>query len=78
MNLGTERTSPPLPSSSCRRSPRDVYPYIAEHMEQHTLPRERGEDFAFGLDLILDGLERFAAPQQGPGHGGGAPTERPV
>ena len=39
----------------------DQYPYLAEHIEQHL--RERSPDdegeFEFGLDLILDGLERI-------------------
>jgi len=39
----------------------DEYPNFAEHVEQHL--RERSADdkgaFEFGLDLILDGLERF-------------------
>lgn len=41
--------------------PIDEYPYLVEHIEQHLLPPDpddRGE-FSFGLDLILDGLERF-------------------
>jgi hypothetical protein len=36
------------------------YPHLAEHIEQHLKersPDDEGE-FAFGLDLILDGLER--------------------
>ena len=39
----------------------DRLPYVAEHIEQHTKPpRERDKGaFAFGLDLILDGLERM-------------------
>ena len=39
----------------------DEYPYVAEHVEQH-LPDRRPDDkseFEFGLDLILDGLERL-------------------
>ena len=37
------------------------YPYLAEHAEQH-LVKSKGKDlreFDFGLDLILDGLEKF-------------------
>jgi AcrR family transcriptional regulator len=36
------------------------YPYVVEHVHEHL--KERTEDvgaFAFGLDLILDGLERI-------------------
>jgi AcrR family transcriptional regulator len=40
--------------------PVDEYPYLAEHIRQHVHPRESDEGaFAFGLDLILDGLERM-------------------
>jgi hypothetical protein len=41
----------------------DALPHLAEHAEQHL--RERGADepgpFEFGLDLILEGLERRLA-----------------
>jgi AcrR family transcriptional regulator len=39
----------------------DEFPYMAEHVEQHMKqpdPDDEGE-FAFGLDLILDGLQRL-------------------
>ena len=40
--------------------PVDEYPYLAEHIGQHVHPGESGEGaFEFGLDLILDGLERM-------------------
>jgi AcrR family transcriptional regulator len=36
------------------------HPYLIEHAMQHLEPRQGGEGgFEFGLDLILDGLERF-------------------
>ena len=37
------------------------YPHLAEHIEQHLKPAdpEAGTEFEFGLDLILDGLERM-------------------
>jgi AcrR family transcriptional regulator len=44
--------------------PVEDYPYVVEHVEQHiekaARPRREGEptEFEFGLDLILDGLER--------------------
>jgi AcrR family transcriptional regulator len=43
--------------------PVDEYPYLAEHIRQHVDPgdSDRGA-FAFGLDLILDGLERLRDP----------------
>ena len=43
----------------------DEYPYLLEHAGVHMREDERGPDptdegeFAFGLDLILDGLERL-------------------
>jgi len=44
-----------------RELPADEYPHVAEHIEQHLA--EPGLDgpseFEFGLDLILDGLERI-------------------
>jgi AcrR family transcriptional regulator len=40
--------------------PVDEYPYLAEHIRQHVDPGESDEGaFEFGLDLILDGLERL-------------------
>jgi AcrR family transcriptional regulator len=46
-------------------SPRDRYPYMAEHIEQH-MPGNRPDDvreFEFVLDLILDGLARMRDAQ---------------
>ena len=43
-----------------RDFPVDDYPYLAEHIRQHTEPGEhRHGNFEFGLDLVLDGLERL-------------------
>ena len=40
--------------------PEGEYPYLVEHVRQHVEPRPEHEGaFAFGLDLILDGLERL-------------------
>jgi AcrR family transcriptional regulator len=41
--------------------PADEYPYLAEHIQQHLTPssHEDESEFEFGLDLILDGLERM-------------------
>jgi AcrR family transcriptional regulator len=40
--------------------PVDEYPYMAEHIRQHVEPGVSDERaFEFGLDLILDGLERM-------------------
>ena len=41
--------------------PAEQYPYLLEHAHQHLLPPDPDEksEFEFGLDLILDGLERL-------------------
>jgi AcrR family transcriptional regulator len=50
-----------LAEAFLREFPADQYPYFAEHAEWHL--NESGSDepseFEFGLDLILDGLERM-------------------
>ena len=60
-NLEPE-TLPALADAFLRSLPAE-YPYVVEHVHEHLkerTPREGGE-FAFGLDLILDGLERLRA-----------------
>ena len=44
-----------------RGIPGDEYPYFVEHAEQHLAPSsgDGKTEFEFGLDLILDGLERL-------------------
>ena len=39
----------------------DQYPHLIEHVQQHLKPPDPDDEgsFAFGLDLILDGLERL-------------------
>lgn len=51
------------------------YPYLAELTTEHVLQPGYGYDdeFEFGLDLILDGLERLLAP-----NGGASPDHRQV
>ena len=41
--------------------PTDEYPYVVEHAHQHLEPAspDGKSEFEFGLDLILDGLERL-------------------
>ncbi|HEV8066077.1 MAG TPA: TetR/AcrR family transcriptional regulator C-terminal domain-containing protein [Acidimicrobiales bacterium] len=45
--------------------PFDQYPYLLEHYQQHVagLAEDGEREFEFGLDLILDGLERIRRPQ---------------
>ena len=44
-----------------RDFPVDRYPDLARHIEQHLKPHDGAGSFEFGLDLILDGLERLAS-----------------
>lgn len=58
MDLGNAERAATIAQEFERAVSRGDYPYVVEHVEEHMLPREPGEDFAFGLDLILDGLDR--------------------
>ncbi|HEX7197641.1 MAG TPA: TetR/AcrR family transcriptional regulator C-terminal domain-containing protein [Candidatus Limnocylindria bacterium] len=61
MNLGSDDDLAVMAGDFFRDFPRDEMPHLAEHIEQHLKPRnpEDEGEFAFGLDLILDGLERI-------------------
>jgi AcrR family transcriptional regulator len=49
-----------MAASFLREFPAGEYPDLAEHVRQHMEPRpEHRGTFEFGLDLILDGLERL-------------------
>ena len=51
-----------LGASVLREFPVADYPYLAEHIEQHLTDSSEDDDegeFEFGLDLLLDGLERI-------------------
>jgi hypothetical protein len=63
MNLGSQEDLATLATDFLSELPRDRLPYLAEHVEQHLKPRSPDDEgeFAFGLDLILDGLERIRA-----------------
>jgi AcrR family transcriptional regulator len=39
----------------------DHLPHLVEHVEQHVHPSDDIREFEFGLDLLLDGLERLLA-----------------
>ncbi len=61
MNLGTDDDLANMATTFLEKLPREELPHLAEHIEQHLRersPEEEGE-FAFGLDLILDGLNRL-------------------
>lgn len=57
------------------RMPRGAYPHLAEMMVDHALKPgySHANEFLFGLELILDGLERARAGARRPGK-----TRRPV
>jgi hypothetical protein len=44
--------------------PSEEYPYVAELTTEHVLRPgyDYGNEFEFGIDLILDGLERLLTP----------------
>ena len=56
-----------LAKSFLERIPVDELPYVAEHIRQHMEGFGKGkkEQFEFGLDLILDGLERMRDAEVG-------------
>jgi AcrR family transcriptional regulator len=60
MNLGSDEDLKGLAAAFLDELARDELPHLAEHVEQHLKPRRSDDqgEFAFGLDLILDGLER--------------------
>ena len=53
-------TLPDLAAAFIRELPEDL-PYLVEHVHQHLKEQDLDDEgtFAFGLDLILDGLERI-------------------
>jgi AcrR family transcriptional regulator len=54
-----------LAATFLREFPVDEYPHLAEHIAQHVEPSEvHGGTFEFGLDLMLDGLERLRDMQE--------------
>ena len=61
MDLGSDEHLAAMAADFLEELERDEMPHLAEHVEQHTKPRDPEDEgeFAFGLDLILDGLERI-------------------
>ena len=56
------------------RLPTEDYPYLAEHIEVHlTHESIGGGDFEFGLELLLEGIERIRAEQVEGTSGGATP-----
>jgi hypothetical protein len=61
----------PLAESFLRELPGDQFPYLVEHITYHIESDVLGEgDFEFGLDLLLDSLERLRDPAASSGTGG--------
>ena len=60
MNLGSDEQLAAMAADFLAELEREEMPHLAEHVEQHLKPRDPEDEgeFAFGLDLILDGLER--------------------
>ncbi len=50
--------------------PAEAYPDLADHIRGHADPEDDAGSFEFGLDLILDGLERCGASTPGDGRRG--------
>ena len=52
---------PDMAATFLSELPVDEFPYLVEHVHQHLKERSPEDEgaFAFGLDLILDGLERL-------------------
>ena len=61
MNLGSDEDLNAMASAFLQTLPRDELPHLVEHVEQHLKPPRPDDpgEFAFGLDLVLGGLERM-------------------
>lgn len=58
--LGAPEETAALAQQIIAQFPTDAYPHLVEFMTQHVLQPgyDHGDEYAYGLDLILDGLER--------------------
>lgn len=61
LNLPSGEEFRALADSFLEQLPREEFPYLVEHVEEHLKPRDGVNEFEFGLNLILDGLERSLA-----------------
>ena len=61
MDLGSREELAALATAVLEKLPTDEYPHLIEHIHQHLKPRDPADqgEFAFGLELLLDGLERM-------------------
>ena len=71
---------PAMGARFLRELPADEFPAVVEHIEQHLagVGNSGGTEFAFGLDLILDGLERLLAAPAATRGGRRAAVVRPT
>jgi len=63
------KTKPDFVKTFIQELPVAEYPYFAEHAQQHmtkSVPSTGKSEFEFGLDLILDGLEKMLGPARKP------------
>ena len=57
--LAIEKNDPKFADNFLATFPLDEVPDLAAHIDYHLAPHENVSPFEFGLDLILDGLERL-------------------
>jgi hypothetical protein len=64
MNLPSDEEFDALATGFLAQLPADEMPHLVEHVHQHLKPRDPNDkpEFEFGLDLLLDGLERLRNP----------------
>jgi AcrR family transcriptional regulator len=62
--VGTGEQGVEMVEAFLRQFPADRYPHLAEMATKHVMKPgyDYAEEFVFGLDLLLDGLERAKAP----------------
>jgi hypothetical protein len=55
------KADPKVVEAFLKQVPADEYPYFLEHADEHMTPVKRDgvSEFEFGLDLILDGVEKI-------------------
>jgi AcrR family transcriptional regulator len=56
---------PDLAATALTTLPLEGLPHLIEHIEQHVTPTDDVREFEFGLDLLLDGLDRILATETG-------------
>src|SRR5829696_4862477 len=70
--FGTPEETAEVAAEIMQGFPADAYPHLAELAVEHVLQPgyDYGHEYAFGLELILDGLERLAAAPAAQPRGG--------